>query len=143
MKFKSSFASKLKDYLSHMARVGRKPSYLFYARFFDNYWFHHAYPPSLTKERLTAWIKQIDGESISRQHFRITLTRQFGRYLQSEGMYEQYVLPERICARIPRYVPHFFDDYELAKFFAECRKLQPVSIAMHRQIVLPQLFSLI
>jgi integrase len=143
MNFKSSFASRLEDFLSYVASLYKKSGWIFYSHLFDEYWSRNDYPTELTKKRLQAWIRQEEGESIARQNRRISLTRQFGRFLQSEGLYEQYVVPEGMCAKVPGYSPHFFTDGELVRFFAECKRLRPLSSAPHQQIVLPQLFSVI
>jgi len=143
MKFKSSFASRLDDFISYLEAFSKNRQKYYYSRLFDDYWSNNDYPPDLTKYHLKAWVRQEEGESIARQNRRISLARQFGLFLQSEGLLNQYILPQRLCAKVPYYSPHFFTDDELIRFFAECKKLNPILHAPHQHLVIPQLFSTI
>lgn len=143
MNFKSSFSSRLEDFLSYMESFLKNHHYHAYALLFDDYWSGNGYPPELTRECLKGWIRQDEGESIARQNRRIYFTRNFGLFLQSEGIPHQYVVPKGICAKVPGYSPHFFTDGELMGFFAACKRVSPLSRAPHQHIVLPQLFSTI
>lgn len=145
MSYTSSLSSRIEKFDQHYKVTHKSYSLLFYTRMFDAYWDSHQYPPLLTKERLSGWICRLDEESIHRQAVRIQLVRHLGKYLQSVGESDQYVLPYSICPKAPKYVPYFFTEDELKKLFSDevMGSLLPVSGAMSRQYVLPQLFSTI
>ncbi|AEV28928.1 site-specific recombinase XerD [Sphaerochaeta pleomorpha str. Grapes] len=145
MSYISSLASRIERFDEHYMYSHKSGSLLFYTKMFDTYWDSHQYPPLLTKERLSGWICRLDEESVQRQVCRILLVRYLGRYLQSIGESDQYVLPYGICPKVPDYVPYFFAEDELRKLFSDevMGSLHPVSQAMSRQYVLPQLFSTI
>lgn len=145
MNYSSSFSSRIEKFYEHYMTTHKSGSLLFYAKMFDKYWESNRYPALLTKERLSGWICCLDEESVHRQIVRIQLVRYLGKYLQSIGESDQYVLPYNICPKTPAYVPYFFTEDELKKLFSDefMGSLLPVSGAMSRQYVLPQLFSTI
>ena len=145
MSYTSSLSSRIEKFDQHYKVTHKSYSLLFYTRMFDVYWDSHQYPPLLTKESLSGWICRLDEESVQRQISRILLVRYLGKYLQSIGESDQYVLPYGICPKAPKYVPYFFSENELKKLFSDevMGSLHPVSGAMSRQYVLPQLFSTI
>ena len=145
MSYISSLSSRIERFNEHFMVSHKSDSLLFYTKMFDTYWNSHQYPPLLTKERLSGWICRLDEESVQRQVSRIQLVRHLGKYLQSVGESDQYVLPYSICPKIPKYVPYFFTENELKRLFSDevLGSLHPVSGAMSRQYVLPQLFSTI
>ena len=145
MSYTSSLFSRIERFDEHYKVTHKSDTLLFYTRMFDIFWDSHQYPPLLTKERLSGWICCLDEESVHRQVSRILLVRQLGKYLQSIGERDQYVLPYGICPKVPEYVPYFFTEEELKRFFSDevMGLLLPVSGAMSRQYVLPQLFSTI
>lgn len=145
MSYTSSLNSRIERFVQHYKVTHKSYSLLFYTRMFDAYWDSHQYPPLLTKERLSGWICRLDEESIQRQTSRILLVRYLGKHLQSIGESDQYVLPYNISPKVPEYVPYFFTEEELKRLFSDevMGSLQPASLAMSRQYVLPQLFSTI
>ena len=143
MSYISSLSSRIERFDEHYKITHKSYALLFYTKMFDTYWESHQYPTLLTKERLSGWICRLDEESVQRQVCRILLVRYLGKYLQSIGESDQYVLPYGICPKIPKYVPYFFTEEELKRLFSGevMGSLQPASHAMSRQYVLPQLFS--
>ncbi len=141
----SSLASRIERFQKHHMAAHKSRSFLFYTKRFDTYWNSNHYPALLTKERLSGWLCRLDGESTQRQNRRIILVRCFGKFLQSIGENEQYVLPNRISPKSPRHIPYFFTENELERLFSSevMRTIRPASGAMSRQYVLPQLFSTI
>jgi len=145
MSYTSSLSSRIERFDEHYKVTHKSDTLLFYTRMFDIFWDSHQYPPLLTKERLSGWICCLDEESVQRQVSRILLVRHLGKYLQSIGESDQYVLPYGICPKAPEYVPYFFTEEELKRLFSDdvMGSLLPFSCAMSRQYVLPQLFSTI
>jgi len=145
MSYTSSLSSRIEGFDEHYKVTHKSNSLLFYTSMFDIFWDSHQYPPMLTKERLSGWICCLDEESVQRQVSRILLVRHLGKYLQSIGESDQYVLPYGICPKVPEYVPYFFTKEELKRLFSAeiMGALQPAPGAMSRQYVLPQLFSTI
>ena len=74
---------------------------------------------------------------------RISAIRQFGKYLQSIGITDAYVLPSGLSRKVERYVPHFFTHQEIVAFFAACDNLQPHRAMWARHLVLPVFFRVL
>ena len=63
---------------------------------------------------------------------RLSPIRELGKYMQSIGVADAFVLPTAGLRTAPGYVPHFFTEQELTAFFRACDKLQPNSAAQAR-----------
>ena len=71
---------------------------------------------------------------------RISPIRELGKYMQSYGVSDAFVLPSCMHRKIDRYVPHFFTSFEITAFFSACDNLK-VHAGMHaRHLVLPVFF---
>ncbi|MDD4220206.1 MAG: hypothetical protein PHR10_08505 [Sphaerochaetaceae bacterium] len=95
MKYKSSFASRLEDFVSYMKSFAKNHHYHYHSLFFDDYWASNDYPPELTREYLQAWIRQDEGESIARQNRRISFARKFGLFLREHQT--KYTIPKEFA----------------------------------------------
>ena len=73
----------------------------------------------------------------------MSVVRQLGKYMQSLGVSDAFVLPSRLHRKIDRHVPHFFTKEELVCFFDACDHLKPHRRMSARHLVLPVFFRLL
>jgi integrase len=73
--------------------------------------------PHLSKEVVIDWAKTRNGESAATLARRISVVREFARYLISLGE-DAYLLPAAFSPRITKYEPHVFTRDELLAFFS-------------------------
>ncbi|MDR3583861.1 MAG: tyrosine-type recombinase/integrase [Desulfosporosinus sp.] len=69
--------------------------------------------------------------------------REFGKYLQSSGYSDSYVIPKKVCQKQSRTIPHFFTNDEIVKFFNVCDMLPPRKGNIVRHLFLPMLYRLL
>ena len=110
---------------------------------FDRYAALHPACRSLSRELVRGWAKAKDGEHPAVHRTRLSPIRELGKYMQSIGVADAFVLPTAGLRTAPGYVPHFFTEQELTAFFRACDKLQPNSAAQARHLVLPVFFRLL
>lgn len=115
----------------------------YYLHDFDSYCCRAAKGNSLSRELVLNWAKVKEGESPAVHHTRLSPVRELGKYMQSLGVSEAFVLPTGLHRKIERYVPHFFTKKELSEFFMACDKLKPHGAMRARHLVLPVLFRLL
>ena len=115
----------------------------FYVHDFDRYAALHPEYKSLTAELVRGWAQARDGEDAAVHRNRTSPIREFGKYLQSLGNTDAFILPGTGSRKIHRYVPHFFTAEELAAFFKACDQLRPHAAMRARHIVLPVFFRLL
>ncbi|MFO7729811.1 MAG: tyrosine-type recombinase/integrase [Spirochaetia bacterium] len=115
----------------------------YYLHDFDNYCSRHAYGSSLSRELVLDWAKIRNQESPAVHALRLSPLRELGKYMQSVGISEAFVLPTGLSGKTERYVPHFFTNEELTAFFAACDNLKPHQSKRARHLVLPALFRLL
>lgn len=139
----SVFASDLKDFVALKRAAGYRYESAEYALSrFDRYACEHAEDGRFSRELILGWA-QATNETPASQKVRISPVREFGRYLQSIGISEAFVLPTGLHRKIARYVPHFFTKEEILSFFRACDGLKPNGSFPTRHWVLPVLFRLL
>ncbi len=110
---------------------------------FDRYAALHPDCRSLGRELVWGWAKAKDGENPAAHRTRLSPIRELGKYMQSIGVADAFVVPTAGIRMAPRYVPHFFTHKELTAFFRACDKLRPHGAARARHLVLPVFFRLL
>jgi integrase/recombinase XerD len=110
---------------------------------FDRYCSLQAGSSGLSRELVLGWAKSREGESPGAQRLRMSVVRELGKYMQSLGVSDAFVLPSRLHRKIERHVPHFFTKDELARFFGACDRLKPHGGLRARHLVLPVFFRLL
>lgn len=110
---------------------------------FDRYAALHPSYRSLSRELVCGWAQAKDGETPAAHRVRISPIRELGKYMQSIGITDAFVLPTSGIRGAARYVPHFFTHQEITAFFRACDKLRPHGAAQARHLVLPVFFRLL
>jgi integrase len=99
----------------------------------------HELPRSMARK----WLAKKPHESAGTQQLRITLVRQFSRFLLRLG-YSAYVPDSTLVARNPStFVPRMLTDEELRKFFQAVDKLEPTARSPLRHLIMPEVFRLL
>jgi len=99
----------------------------------------HELPRSMARE----WLAKKPHESSGNQQQRITLVRQFSKFLLRLG-YSAYVPDSTLAARNPStFVPRLLTDEELRKFFQTVDALEPTARSPLRHLIMPEVFRLL
>jgi len=99
----------------------------------------HELPGSMARE----WLAKKPHESARTQQLRITLVRQFSRFLLRFG-HSAYVPDSTLAARNrSTFVPRMLTDEELRRFFQAVDALQPTARSPLRHLVMPEVFRLL
>ena len=88
------------------------------------------------------WLAKKPYESASTQQRRITLVRQFSKFLLRAG-YPAYVPDPTLAARKSIFVPRMLTDEELRKFFRAVDTLEPTARSPLRHLIMPEVFRLL
>ena len=89
------------------------------------------------------WLAKKAHESARTHRQRITVTRQFSRFLLRLG-YSAYVPDSTLAARNPStFVPRMLTDEELRKFFQAVDSLEPTERSPLRHLIMPEVFRLL
>src|SRR5207302_8118524 len=89
------------------------------------------------------WLAKKAHESVQTQEQRITLVRQFSKFLLRLG-YSAYVPDSTLAARTPStFVPRMLTDEELRKFFQAVDALEPTGHSPLRPLIMPEVFRLL
>ena len=98
--------------------------------------------PELPRSVARDWLAKKPHESASTQQRRITLVRQFSRFLLRAG-YPAYVPDSTLAARKPTFVPRMLTHEELRKFFDAVDTLEPTARSPLRHLIMPEIFRLL
>ena len=144
----SAYSSLFAPFISGLVATKRAVGYSYEsAEFklhdFDRYAALHPAYQSLSRELVRGWAKAKDGENPAAHRTRLSPLRELGKYMQSIGVADAFVLPAAGIRAAARYVPHFFTHQEITAFFVACDKLQPRVAAQARHLVLPVFFRLL
>jgi integrase len=89
------------------------------------------------------WLAKKAHESAQTHRQRITVTRQFSRFLLRLG-YPAYVPDSTLAVRNPStFVPRMLTDEELRKFFQAVDALEPTARSPLRHLIMPEVFRLL
>ena len=142
--YSSEFASYISDFVATKRASGHKyETAAYYLHKFDTYCCSHANSNIFSKDLVLGWAKAKNGESPGTLRTRISPIRELGKYILLHGIVDAYVLPSCIHRKIDRYVPHFFTNLEITKFFSACDNLKAHAGMHARHLVLPVFFRLL
>jgi len=120
-----SYSSVFGPYISALLALKRASGYRYesaeyHLRRFDRYCSLHADSEGLSRNLVLGWAKSNEGEGPGAHRLRMSVVRELGKYMQSLGVSDAFVLPSHLHRKIDRHVPHFFTKEELARFFGAC-----------------------
>jgi len=142
------YASVLAPYIAGFVATKRAGGYAYekaedHLLSFDRFCTRRIACKSLSREVVLEWAMARDGEGRRTRRTRMSTIRELGRYMQSIGVSDAFVLPVGLSPKVERYVPHFFTSQEIVAFFAACDRLRPYWATRARHLVLPALFRLL
>ena len=143
-KYSSVFAA----YISGLVATKRASGYTYesaeyYLHRFDSYCSVHGGSSPFSRDLVIGWAKSKDEEDPGTHRVRMSVVRELGKYMQSLGVSDAFVLPSALHRKMDRYVPHFFTKEELTAFFRACDSLKPHAGMHARHLVLPVFFRLL
>lgn len=115
----------------------------YYLREFDSYCAKNESEASTLKDMIRNWMILKKAECSNTHRIRVSPIREFGKFLQSTGFSDSYVIPKKVCQKQTRTIPHFFTDDEIVKFFNVCDRLSPRKENIVRHLVLPMYYRLL
>lgn len=115
----------------------------YYLHKFDWYYVANKSKVNSLKDIIKSWVVLKDSECPITQHRRVALIREFGKFLQSSGYSEAYVIPKKVCQKQIRTMPHFFTNDEIISFFGACDTLETTGEYSVHHLVLPMLYRLL
>jgi integrase len=115
----------------------------FYLKQLDIYNMNHGNKNSLTKKIIEGWALEHDAKSITCNRSWIPPIREFGRYLQSIGDDNAYILDHRFKIQHYHAEVYLMADKEIQLFFKECDKFVLKFTTPGRPYVLPALYRLL
>lgn len=115
----------------------------FYLHEFDRFCAENESEATSLKELMRSWAVLRDTECPNTQRVRVAPIREFGKYLQTTGYADYYVIPKKVCRKQTRTIPHFLTNYEIVRFFNVCDRLPPRKENIARHLVLPMYFRLL
>lgn len=119
--FVSNLAGKLKDFLDYKHTLGIKySSACFYLFELDGYNLNHGNLDTLTKEMTEGWAIWQASKSESRNRSWLPPIREFGRYLQSIGEKDAYILDNKFSMQRYHADVYLLSETEIQTFFREC-----------------------
>lgn len=94
------------------------------------------------KETVTGWCNK-SAENPGSLYNKISIIREFGKYLVANGYEDAYVIPEKHGNRLEPHLPYFFTVNEVNHFFEICRCMQKHKEYPGRELVIPELFKVL
>jgi integrase len=144
--FESDLAELIVSFLKLKKSVGLKyETDEYYLHQFDEYFLKEK-SKSKTKSLkiiIKKWIILRNTENSVTQRRRIATIRQFGKYLMDSNYPDPFIIPNKICQKQSRTLPHFFTNNEIIKFFTACDSLKQCNNSSVRHYVLPILFRVL
>ena len=139
--FVSNLAPKLNDFIKFKNSLGiQYASSRYYLKQLDKYNLKHGNYDVLRKDITEGWANQHSSKTISRGRSWIPPIREFGRYLQSMGYQDNYILDDRYIVQPYRAEVYLMRDDEIQAFFKECDSYVLKTGIPGRKYVYPALF---
>lgn len=94
------------------------------------------------KESVTGWCNK-STEYPGSLYNKISIIREFSRYLVAHGYQDAYVIPGKHGNRLEPHLPYFFTVNEINHFFEICSRMQKHKEYTGRELVIPKLFRVL
>ena len=143
-----AFSSSLAPYMDAFLRVKHSLGWKyesgeFYLREFDRHFARNESEPASFREIVKCWANLRATECSNTQHVRLAPIREFGKFLQSSGYSDSYIIPKKASRKQTRTIPHFFTKDEIAAFFRVCDDLPQRKENIARHLALTMLYRLL
>ena len=139
--FASKLAPKINDFIEFKNSLGiQYKTSSYYLQQMDKYNLEHGNYEFLRKDIAEGWAKLHSSRTISRDRSWISPIREFGRYLQSLGYQDNYILDERFSIQRYSAEVYLMSDNEIQAFFKECDLYVLKKKLPGRKYVCPALF---
>jgi len=137
----SKLAPKINDFIKFKNSLGIKyTSGRYYLQQLDKYNLEHGNYEILRKDITEGWVKLQCSKTTSPDRSWISPIREFGRYLQSMGYRDNYILDERFTIQKYSAEVYLMSDNEIQAFFKECDSYVLKKNIPGRKHVFPALF---
>jgi integrase len=142
--FNSALAPMLEAFVAHKRMLGFKyvKSHIWHLRSLDRYYCENSGDGLLVKTLVEGWIAERTIAVPSQCRSWISVVREFGRYLQSTGQPDAYIVPFGRGPKVQRPTPYLFSKQEVERFFAICDTVTGRRKIKGRHLVMPALFRL-
>lgn len=142
--YKGPFKNHIKSYVELKRAVGYKyEAEARHLKRFDRFMLEkYPYATVLTKEIVLDWCSKKTYEANANQCSRASIIRQFGNYLDSNGV-EAYIISKGYYPMGKQYIPHIYSADELKRFFAETDKCQYCYECRYRHLIMPIFYRMI
>ena len=139
--FVSKLAPKINDFIEYKNSLGiQYATSRYYLQQLDKYNLEHGNYEILRKDITEGWAKQHSGNTISRDRSWVSPIREFGRYLQSLGYQDNYILDDRFTIQKYHAEVYLMSENEIREFFRECDSFVLKMNIPGRKYVFPALF---
>ena len=139
--FVSRLAPKINDFIEFKNSLGiQYTSSRYYLQQLDKYNLEHGNYDVLRKDITEGWAKSHSCKTISRDRSWVSPVREFGRYLQSIGHQDNYILDDRFTIQRYSAEVYLMSDNEIQAFFRECDFYVLKTDIPGRKYVYPALF---
>jgi integrase len=143
-KYISKFAPLINDFIAFKNALGIEyKTGKYYLKQLDLYNYEHRNLSILERETVEGWALKHAEKSITGDRSWISPIREFGRYLQSIGYTDAYVLDDRFTIQRYRAEVYLMTNLEIERFFKECDSFVLKHKLKGRPYVLPALYRLL
>jgi integrase/recombinase XerD len=94
------------------------------------------------KETVNSWLNK-SIEHPGSLYNKISIIREFGKYLVANGYEDVYVIPQKHGNRLEAHLPYFFTANEINHFFKICIHMKKHKDHVGRDLVIPELFKVL
>ena len=137
----SSLAPMITGFLEYKHSLGYKyGSGAYYLYELDRYCHENGYGGQLTKELVEGWILAKESRNPSPYRSWISPIREFGKYLQSFGYPDAYIVSDQFTIRKYHPMPYLFTEDEIEIFFKTCDSIVLEKHHQGRHLVIPVFF---
>jgi len=135
------FAGHLKEKRASGYRYGTEASYL---EKIDRFLFQKGHDShNLPKHLVELWITKQGHESHKTHYNRVSMIRQFAKYLLRQGLPAYVPSPEYARRGRGSFAPYIFSAAEIKRFLTELDQILPSPKSPRRHMVMPELFRLL
>jgi len=137
----SSIGPQIERFLEFKRSQGLKyDTAKYYLSKLDDYWAANGYDNNFSKEHIHGWFIRGELENPDTHNFRTSYLREFGRFLQSQGYNDAYIIPTGLSKRGPKYMPYLLSEDNIERLFKTCDRITPQKENPGKPLVLPAYF---